>query len=114
MRLVFGMRQLSAPSENLSRTYTGPNLTFEAKEARIELDEFEKACRREGRKRARDFLEQEKWQQIREGINYNNRMHCMPQMILGSGSPLPESTSSCFVSGIRPGAWSRHAVGCGV
>lgn len=48
----------------------------EAKEARIELDEFEKAQRRQGRRQAREAEEAEKWEQIKEGIAYNNTMLC--------------------------------------
>ena len=47
----------------------------EAKEARIELDEFEKAQRRQGRRQAREAEEAEKWEQIKEGIAYNNTMY---------------------------------------
>ena len=47
----------------------------EAKEARIEYDEYEKAQRREGRRRAKEAEEEKKWRQIAEGINHNNAMH---------------------------------------
>ena len=47
----------------------------EAKEARFELDEFEKEQRRQGRRQAREAEEAEKWEQIKEGIAYNNTLH---------------------------------------
>ena len=48
---------------------------LEAKEARIELDEFEKEQRRQGRRQAQELEEAEKWDQIKEGIEHNNAMH---------------------------------------
>ncbi|MDC0525790.1 hypothetical protein OAO87_02230 [bacterium] len=48
---------------------------YEAKEARIELEEYEKAQRREGRQRLVEAQEAEKWEQIREMIAENHALH---------------------------------------
>ena len=48
---------------------------LEAKEARFDLDEYEKELRRQGRRRAREAEEEEKWEQIKEDIECNNTMH---------------------------------------
>ena len=47
----------------------------EAKEARFELDEFEKAQRRQGRRRAQEAEDAEKWVQIKEMIEENHTLH---------------------------------------
>jgi hypothetical protein len=48
---------------------------YEAKEARIELDEYEKAQRREGRQRLLEAQEAEKWVQIKEMIAENHTLY---------------------------------------
>ena len=45
---------------------------LDAKEARIELDEFEKAQRRQAREAARESINEQKWAQIGEAIAHNN------------------------------------------
>ena len=62
------------------RAITEPEQTlywakYEAKEARIELDEYEQAQRREGRQRLLEAQEAEKWEQIKEGIAHSNVMY---------------------------------------
>ena len=51
----------------------------EAKEARIELDEYEKELRRQGRRQAQEQLdaqlESEKWEQIKEMIAENHTLY---------------------------------------
>ena len=48
---------------------------LEAKEARIELDEFEKEQRRQGRRQAQEQLEDLKWEQIKEMVAENHSLH---------------------------------------
>ena len=48
---------------------------FEAKEARIELDEYEKAQRREARQQLHEAQEAEKWVQIKEMITENHTLY---------------------------------------
>ena len=47
----------------------------EAKEARIELDEYEKELRRRSRRQAQEQLEDMKWEQIKEMIAENHSLH---------------------------------------
>ena len=47
----------------------------EAKEARIELDEYEAELRRKGRFQRKQAEEADKWSQIAQGIAANNAMH---------------------------------------
>ena len=47
----------------------------EAKEAHIELDEYEAELRRKGRFQRKQAEEADKWSQIAQGIAANNAMH---------------------------------------
>ena len=52
---------------------------YEAKEARIELDDYEKEQRREGRQRLQEAMQkaedEEKWRRIEEGIRMNHQLN---------------------------------------
>eukprot|EP00966_Prymnesium_polylepis_P158305 3659189-Prymnesium_polylepis.1 len=48
---------------------------FEAEEARRDLDEYEKEQRRQGRRMAQEFMNQDKWEQIDEAITANNALY---------------------------------------
>ena len=68
-RYVTAERAIGGPEQDLVWA------KLEAKEARIELEEYEKELRRQSRMQAREAEEAEKWEQIKEGIDYNNAMY---------------------------------------
>eukprot|EP00966_Prymnesium_polylepis_P237013 5481509-Prymnesium_polylepis.1 len=47
----------------------------EAKEARIDLDEYEKGQRRQARRATQEFVNAEKWEQIGGAIAENNALY---------------------------------------